>query len=151
MCVISHFLLLWAFTSATAQGHSRNLVAFIIPYIYLLLCVLVCWCLSVCVRVSDPLELELQTVVSCHMGAGNWTQQSRQNMPRGASQQAALLWPGQSAPTSTFLPRSSSYPDFLPSMIKSDMETWVSKPFPSSSFWSWCFITATVTLTRTIR
>jgi hypothetical protein len=25
------------------------------------------------VSVSDPLELELQTVVSCHMGAGNWT------------------------------------------------------------------------------
>jgi hypothetical protein len=27
----------------------------------------------VCVRVSDPLELELQTVASCHMDAGNWT------------------------------------------------------------------------------
>jgi hypothetical protein len=24
------------------------------------------------VKVSDPLELELQTVVSCHVGAGNW-------------------------------------------------------------------------------
>jgi len=32
------------------------------------------WCsarLYVCVRVSDPLELELQTVVSYHVGAGN--------------------------------------------------------------------------------
>jgi hypothetical protein len=25
----------------------------------------------VCVKVSDPLELELQVVVSCHEGAGN--------------------------------------------------------------------------------
>jgi hypothetical protein len=25
-------------------------------------------------RVSDPMELELQSVVSCHVGAGNWTQ-----------------------------------------------------------------------------
>ena len=33
------------------------------------------WCFAykcVCVRVSDPLGLELQTVVSCHVGAGNW-------------------------------------------------------------------------------
>lgn len=28
-------------------------------------------CLCVCVKVLDPLELELQTVVSCHVGAGN--------------------------------------------------------------------------------
>ena len=27
----------------------------------------------VCVRVPDSLELELQTVVSCHVGAGNRT------------------------------------------------------------------------------
>ena len=27
--------------------------------------------MHVCVRVSDPLELELQTVVSCHVGARN--------------------------------------------------------------------------------
>jgi hypothetical protein len=27
----------------------------------------------VCVRASDPLELELQTAVSCHVGAGNRT------------------------------------------------------------------------------
>lgn len=26
------------------------------------------FCLLVCVRLSGPLELELQTVVSCHMG-----------------------------------------------------------------------------------
>ena len=34
------------------------------------------WCSSfvwVCVGVSDPMELESQTVVSCHVGAGNWT------------------------------------------------------------------------------
>ena len=28
-------------------------------------------CIYVCVRVSDPLELELQTVVSCHVSAEN--------------------------------------------------------------------------------
>ena len=28
-------------------------------------------CTYFCVRVSDPLKLELQTVVSCHVGAGN--------------------------------------------------------------------------------
>ena len=27
----------------------------------------------VCTRVSGPLELELQTVVSCHVGTWNWT------------------------------------------------------------------------------
>lgn len=27
----------------------------------------------VCVKGSGPLELELQTVFSCHMDAGNWT------------------------------------------------------------------------------
>jgi hypothetical protein len=32
------------------------------------------WCfayMNVCVRVLGPLELELQTVVSCRLGAGN--------------------------------------------------------------------------------
>jgi hypothetical protein len=32
------------------------------------------WCFAyicVCERVSDPLELELQAVVNCHMDAGN--------------------------------------------------------------------------------
>ena len=29
--------------------------------------------MNVCVRVLNPLELELQTVVSCHVGAGNGT------------------------------------------------------------------------------
>ena len=28
-------------------------------------------CIYVCVRMLDPLELELQTVVSCPVGAGN--------------------------------------------------------------------------------
>jgi hypothetical protein len=28
-------------------------------------------CMYVCMRVSDPLELESQTGVSCHVGAGN--------------------------------------------------------------------------------
>jgi hypothetical protein len=28
----------------------------------------------VCVRMSDSLELELQTVVSYHVGTGNWTE-----------------------------------------------------------------------------
>jgi hypothetical protein len=36
----------------------------------LFLCTLV-FCLHVCVRESDPLELELQTVVSSHVGAEN--------------------------------------------------------------------------------
>ena len=27
--------------------------------------------MCICVRVSDPMELELQTGVSCHVGAGN--------------------------------------------------------------------------------
>jgi hypothetical protein len=30
-------------------------------------------CMYVCVRIPDPLELELQTVVSCHVDSGNWT------------------------------------------------------------------------------
>jgi hypothetical protein len=30
-------------------------------------------CITVSARVSDPLELEIQTVVSCHVDAGNWT------------------------------------------------------------------------------
>jgi hypothetical protein len=30
-------------------------------------------CIYVWVRVLDPLELELQTVASCHVGAGTWT------------------------------------------------------------------------------
>jgi hypothetical protein len=29
------------------------------------------YCMCIGVRLSDPLELELQTVLSCHMGAGN--------------------------------------------------------------------------------
>ena len=28
-------------------------------------------CMYICVRVLDLLELELQTVVNCHVGAGN--------------------------------------------------------------------------------
>jgi hypothetical protein len=28
-------------------------------------------CVDICVRVPDPLRLELQTVVSCHVGARN--------------------------------------------------------------------------------
>jgi hypothetical protein len=28
-------------------------------------------CVCVCLRVSDPLELELQTLVNCHVCAGN--------------------------------------------------------------------------------
>lgn len=28
-------------------------------------------CIHVCVKVSDPLDLELQTVVSCHVSDGN--------------------------------------------------------------------------------
>jgi hypothetical protein len=34
-------------------------------------------CIHVCVRVSDPLGLELQTVVSCHVGAGQSSQCSQ--------------------------------------------------------------------------
>jgi hypothetical protein len=30
--------------------------------------------MNVCVSVSDPLELELETVVSFHVAAENWTQ-----------------------------------------------------------------------------
>jgi hypothetical protein len=29
--------------------------------------------MNVCVRMMNPLERELQTVVSCHVNAGNWT------------------------------------------------------------------------------
>jgi hypothetical protein len=29
-------------------------------------------CMYVCVRVSDSLDMELQTVVSCNVGARNW-------------------------------------------------------------------------------
>lgn len=31
-------------------------------------------CLNACVRVSDPRELQLHTIVSCHVVSGNWTQ-----------------------------------------------------------------------------
>lgn len=31
-------------------------------------------CMHICVRASDPLQRELQTAVSCHVGAGNETQ-----------------------------------------------------------------------------
>jgi hypothetical protein len=31
-------------------------------------------CMFICVSVLDPVELELQTVMSCHVGAENWTQ-----------------------------------------------------------------------------
>jgi hypothetical protein len=33
------------------------------------------------VRVLDSLELELQTVVSCHVGAGNWTPLALEEQP----------------------------------------------------------------------
>jgi len=40
-------------------------------FLKFILCALVfCLCVCLCVRVWDPLELELQTVVSCHVGAG---------------------------------------------------------------------------------
>ena len=45
------------------------------------------WCFA-CKRVTDPLELELQTVLSCHMGSGNWTLVLRKN-----SQGSKLLSP----------------------------------------------------------
>ena len=38
----------------------------------LLICALV-FCLHVCVRATNPLELEFQTVISSHVGAGIWT------------------------------------------------------------------------------
>jgi hypothetical protein len=39
---------------------------------FIYLCVHWCFaCMYVFGRVSDPLELELQTAVSCHVGAGN--------------------------------------------------------------------------------
>ena len=31
-------------------------------------------CMCVYVKVSHPLEVELQTIVSSHVDAGNWTQ-----------------------------------------------------------------------------
>jgi hypothetical protein len=45
--------------------------SFIHPFIYIL-CTLM-FCLHVRGRVSDSFELELQKVVSCHVGAGNRT------------------------------------------------------------------------------
>ena len=39
---------------------------------FFIFCVWV-FCMYICVRMLDPLELELQTGVSCHVGAGNWT------------------------------------------------------------------------------
>ena len=44
------------------------LMHFSLCFLYTLL-----FCLHVCVRVLDPLELEWQTVVSCHVHAGNGT------------------------------------------------------------------------------
>lgn len=38
--------------------------------IYLFLCAVVLY-LNVCAKVTEPLELELQILVSCHVGAGN--------------------------------------------------------------------------------
>jgi hypothetical protein len=52
-------------------------VVVVVLLLLLLLLFNVPWCLActyVCVRVSDPLELELQTVVSCPVSAGNRTQ-----------------------------------------------------------------------------
>ena len=56
----------------------------LIYYLYLLFlcvwmyCLHVCYCTHViqCLWRSDPLELELQMVVSHHVKAGNWTQSS---------------------------------------------------------------------------
>jgi hypothetical protein len=48
-------------------------LAFFLITIYL---VYVRWCfacMNICVKRSDWLKLELQTVVSCHLGARNWT------------------------------------------------------------------------------
>jgi hypothetical protein len=56
---------------------------YVFMYVCMCVCVCVCvyvfiyyvhWCFAcmyVCVRVLDTLELDLQTVVSCHVGAGN--------------------------------------------------------------------------------
>jgi len=37
------------------------------------MCIGVLFCMAVCAMASDPLGLELQTGVSCHVGAGNRT------------------------------------------------------------------------------
>lgn len=48
-------------------GIQRLFFLLIFKMIFLILSTWV-FCLLVCVRLSGPLELELQTVVSCHMG-----------------------------------------------------------------------------------
>ena len=50
---------------------AESATPFFFPNLFLFI---VHWCLlahAICVKVSDPLELELQTGVSCHVGAGN--------------------------------------------------------------------------------
>ena len=54
---------------AAEFGHLGILILFL----NFLLCTLV-FCMHVHVRVSGPLELELQTVVNCYVGAENCTQ-----------------------------------------------------------------------------
>ena len=48
------------------SGTMRGEKGYIFLKIYLFFCALM-----LCLHVPDPLELELQTIVSCHVGAGN--------------------------------------------------------------------------------
>ena len=60
------------FVALTALVGGGWLVVFNNLFAYdLFMCISVFACMYICVRVLDPLELELQTVVSCHVVAGN--------------------------------------------------------------------------------
>ena len=59
-------------TQSEAKGHLLEGIPFLLEKknIYLLLCAFM-FCVYICVRAPEHLELELQTVVRCHAGAGN--------------------------------------------------------------------------------
>jgi hypothetical protein len=48
--------------------HSFNVGHAVFKILYVLKCFA---CIYVCVKVLGPLELDLQTLVSCHVGSGN--------------------------------------------------------------------------------
>jgi hypothetical protein len=49
------------------------LILFFLNYIYIFMYIGVLACMHICMRVLGSLKQELQTLVSCHVGTGNWT------------------------------------------------------------------------------
>jgi hypothetical protein len=85
---VTHHILQEMFWCCTTSGRAEGVIGynswkwakdFLFYYMWMVFCLHVCLC-TMCVpcahkgqkRASDPLELDFQTVVSHHMGAGNW-------------------------------------------------------------------------------